>query len=259
MFSAANAADDPQLNAARERVKRLESLWNSGAVSKTELAQAKDEVADAEDAALLRGAVVTSDLTDAQADEMVEAAARRLERRKLALEKAQKMVDEGLATQASLIPLRQELDYAREQSDLAQDRARVTRELAAAARVELLLEETLATAPERASEAGERYDGSGIFTPNTFARIESAYQGRFGKPLPVSAMGETAVHRALGFDHTGRVDVALNPDQPEGVWLRSYLSENRIPYFAFRQAVPGKATGAHIHLGPQSTHLAHGG
>jgi len=64
----------------------------------------------------------------------------------------------------------------------------------------------------------------------------------------VSAMGETAVHRALGFDHRGRVDVAVNPDQPEGVWLREFLTENRIPYFAFRQAVPGKGHwSAHTH------------
>jgi hypothetical protein len=72
-------------------------------------------------------------------------------------------------------------------------------------------------------------------------------------------MGDTAVHRALGFDHRGRVDLAINPDQPEGVWLREYLTANKIPFFAFRQAVPGKATGAHIHLGPMSTHLKLGG
>ena len=72
-------------------------------------------------------------------------------------------------------------------------------------------------------------------------------------------MGETAVHRSMGFDHTGRVDVALSPDGPEGAWLKSYLAIKRIPYFAFRQAVPGKATGAHIHIGPISTHFSNGG
>ena len=88
------------------------------------------------------------------------------------------------------------------------------------------------------------------------SRFPPAYERRFPKPLPVSAMGETAVHRALGFDHRGRVDVALSPDQPEGVWLRQYLEARRIPYFAFWQAVPGKATGAHIHIGPESTRLS---
>jgi hypothetical protein len=77
--------------------------------------------------------------------------------------------------------------------------------------------------------------------------------------MPVTAMGETAVHRAMGFDHRGRVDVGLHPDAPEGAWLRSYLMENRIPFFLFRQAVPGKATGAHIHIGPISSRIATGG
>ena len=48
-------------------------------------------------------------------------------------------------------------------------------------------------------------------------------------------------------------------NQPEGVWLREYLSGKDIPYFAFRRAVPGKATGAHIHLGPMSTRYRLGG
>ena len=41
--------------------------------------------------------------------------------------------------------------------------------------------------------------------------------------------------------------------------FQEFLHENHIPYFAFRQAVPGKATGAHIHLGPMSTHFKLGG
>jgi hypothetical protein len=63
----------------------------------------------------------------------------------------------------------------------------------------------------------------------------------------------------MGFDHRNRVDVAVHPDQPEGVWLRDYLMQNGIPFFAFRQAVRGKATGAHIHIGPISTRIANGG
>jgi hypothetical protein len=113
--------------------------------------------------------------------------------------------------------------------------------------------------PDAAPHLSERFDGDGSFSAAEFHKIEAAFEAHFAKPLPVSAMGETAVHRALGFDHRGRVDVALNPDQLEGKWLRGYLEANRIPFFAFWQAVPGKATGAHIHIGPMSTRLAHGG
>ena len=73
--------------------------------------------------------------------------------------------------------------------------------------------------------------------------------------MPISARGETALHRSLGFDHRGRIDVALNPDQREGVWLRTWLQRSKIPYYAFRAAVRGKATAPHIHLGPPSTRL----
>ena len=100
-----------------------------------------------------------------------------------------------------------------------------------------------------------KYDGSGIFTSFDLQKVSLAYATKFARAMPISAEGETATHRALGFDHRGRVDVAVNPDQPEGIWLMSFLQKNRIPYFAFRMAVPGKATGAHIHIGPQSTRL----
>ena len=74
--------------------------------------------------------------------------------------------------------------------------------------------------------------------------------------IPVSADGQTAVHTVLGFNHAGRIDIALNPDQSEGAWLLRYLQRNHIPYYAFRTAVAHKATGAHIHLGPGSTRLS---
>jgi hypothetical protein len=92
-------------------------------------------------------------------------------------------------------------------------------------------------------------------TSNDIKTLTLAFEKKFDKPLPVSARGETAVHRALGFDHTGRIDVAITPDSAEGVWLRQYLEAKDIPYYAFRVAMPGKATGAHIHVGPGSTRL----
>ena len=88
-----------------------------------------------------------------------------------------------------------------------------------------------------------------------FKAIVIAYEKQFSKPMPISAKGETEVHRSMGYDHRGRVDVALNPDQQEGVWLRRYLINSKIPYFAFRRQIPGKATAAHIHIGPPSLPL----
>ena len=45
-----------------------------------------------------------------------------------------------------------------------------------------------------------------------------------------------------------------------GAIERQYLEASDIPYYAFRSEVPGKATAAHIHIGPPSTRLpAHSG
>jgi hypothetical protein len=101
----------------------------------------------------------------------------------------------------------------------------------------------------------ERYDGEGIFTTSDFARVSAAFWREFSRELPVSAFGATAFHRAMGFDHRDRVDIALNPDQREGIWLRNFLKRERIPYFAFRAAIAGSATAPHIHVGPPSMRL----
>ena len=250
---------DPVISQAKARLEQVQKLVDAGAAPRAQLAQAQDAVADAEDDAVLRGTVYGQDLTEAQLDVMINAADRRYERRKKAFDETEQLVDAGVAPQAALDAKLEDLDSARKECDLAASRAKVVHDLAAMVRAEESLHERLLTAPLTTGEAGERFDGDGIFTPKTFAKVQAAFETHFRKPLPVSAMGETAVHRALGFDHTGRVDVAVSPDEPEGAWLRGYLSKNDIPYFAFRQAIPGKATGAHIHLGPQSTRLAHGG
>jgi hypothetical protein len=178
-----------------------------------------------------------------------------MDRRKQAFDEAKRLVEIGAAPQISLSTVLMELDFARKQLDLAETRARLAREMTQMAEMEVALESRLSQSPAEALKIAERFDGDGVFTTGMLAKLETAYAARFGHALPITANGQTAVHRALGFDHRGRVDVGVYPDQPEGVWLRQYLTANRIPFFAFRQAVPGKATGAHIHLGPISPPL----
>jgi len=251
--------DDPEVARANANIEKLRALVKAGAAPRAQLAKAEEAVVDAQDEAFLRKTAYGKDLTEAQADDMVAAAGRRFERRQKAFDEARKLVDAGVTSQLSLGPFQEEMDRARQECGLAEERANVVREVARMAQAEELLVTRLAEEPSTAHEIAERHDGDGVFTTAAFARVEVAFERHFGKPLPVSAMGETAVHRAMGFDHRGRVDVALHPDTPEGVWLREYLDANRIPYFAFRQAVRGKATGAHIHLGPMSTRLLSGG
>ena len=251
--------DDPEVTRAKAGLDRLRALVEAGALPRAQLQRAEEGIADAHDAAFLRKTLYGQDLTPEQSDEMIAAAARRLDRRKKAFDDARKLVDAGVESKLSLATFMDELELARRECDLAESRAKLTLQLAEMAKAEEAIEAKLATEPSPMPGVAERFDGDGVFTATTFTRVEMAYSGQFGKSLPVSAMGDTAVHRAMGFDHTGRVDVALNPDQPEGAWLREYLTQNKIPYFAFRQAVPGKATGAHIHLGPMSTRFKLGG
>jgi predicted nicotinamide N-methyase len=59
----------------------------------------------------------------------------------------------------------------------------------------------------------------------------------------------------MRFDHRNAVDVALHPESVEGQSVLNFLRQAGIPFIAFRAAVPGAATGAHIHIGKPSPRL----
>jgi hypothetical protein len=100
-----------------------------------------------------------------------------------------------------------------------------------------------------------RFAGVGRFTLAALPTLERFFSARFGHPLPVSALGQTAAHDRLGFDHRNALDVALHPDSAEGRALIDYLRAHGIPFLAFRAARPGMATGAHVHVGEPSGRL----
>jgi hypothetical protein len=251
---AGSASEDPDVLRARLNIQRLRALVGAGAIPRVQLEQAEDALDDAQDMAVLRRTMYGQDITEEQSNEMLAAAQRRLERRQKQLDRVRGLIASGIVAKNDLDPLVEQVDFARKEYDLAVSRANLNHELVEMARAE----QNRLSHPGQVAEgarASVRYEGVGVFTPAQFQQVSTAYEHQFAKPLPVSAMGETAIHRALGFDHRGRVDVAVNPDQPEGVWLRRYLEARHIPYFAFWQAAPGKATGAHIHIGPESTRL----
>ncbi|HKA16860.1 MAG TPA: hypothetical protein VKN18_00960 [Blastocatellia bacterium] len=108
----------------------------------------------------------------------------------------------------------------------------------------------------RATAALIRYNGSAAWVLTDAAKIQNFFALRFNHALPISAFGQTPVHDQLGFDHHNSIDVALSPDGTEGRTLMEYLRSMGIPFIAFRQAVPGSATGAHIHIGYPSKRIA---
>jgi hypothetical protein len=254
--------NDSAIVRAQANLENVERLVVSGVLPRLRLDQAKDALEDAKDIAILHQTLYGKELSIDQADEMIDAAQRRVDRKQLQQDQMKRLLSQGIISKSEMATYSDDTDRARHELDWAKNRAKLILELNAMAKAEEDAER-LAVLAESLRQSGqhpvaERFDGNGQFSPVIFAKVQSAFERRFGVVLPVSANGETAVHRALGFDHRGRVDVAVNPDQPEGVWLRRYLTDNRIPFFAFRAAVAHQATGAHIHLGPPSTHCTPG-
>jgi len=97
-----------------------------------------------------------------------------------------------------------------------------------------------------------RFNGGALWSLAGAAKIEQYFARAFGHALPISALGQTATHDRLRLDHHDAMDVALQPDSAEGQALLNYLRQAGIPFMAFRGAVSGAATGAHIHIGKPS-------
>ena len=97
-----------------------------------------------------------------------------------------------------------------------------------------------------------RFNGGTLWSLADVGKIEKFFAKAFGRALPISALGQTATHDRLGFDHRDAMDVALHPDSKEGQSLLSFLRESGIPFIAFRNALHGASTGAHIHIGKPS-------
>jgi hypothetical protein len=220
--------------------------------AQTAPAPSEDWVADEYDREVVHTYLPAADLSEDQLNALVRAAGRRYMRRKMAYNAASLAVETGKSVPGGLDPLRRDMEAARKVCDVAESLGRRTQDLTAGWE----LERRFAYLPSSMAGLTERFDGSSTFNETDLVRMEVAFEKQFGKPLPVSARGDSAVHRAMGFDHRGRFDVAVSPSQPEGVWARHYLTEKHVTFFAFRSAVPGKATGAHIHIGPASIHRA---
>lgn len=220
-----------------------------------------DEEADLRDEVLIRSLLeshisvddicsskATQDLVLRQADEIGAASQRRIARAEKRVEDARAKLPGGVDPNNTLEPLFKEVQNRIHTGYEVLDRANILRDIVESARIQ-------AKRYGKGGAAMVKYDGNRQFSPADLATVERAYETRFRRPLPISADGQTSLHAALGFDHRGRVDVALSPDQTEGLWLCNYLRTLRIPYYAFRKAVPGSATSAHIHIGPGSTRM----
>lgn len=97
-----------------------------------------------------------------------------------------------------------------------------------------------------------RFSGAGSWVLSQAGKIEGFFQQTFKRPLPIAVFGQGAIHNQWHLDHRNAMDLSLNPDGPEGQALIEFLRRNGIPFSAFRGAIPGVATGPHIHIGMPS-------
>ncbi|PYS21872.1 MAG: hypothetical protein DMF72_15680 [Acidobacteria bacterium] len=97
-----------------------------------------------------------------------------------------------------------------------------------------------------------RYTGAGSWVLSQAGKVEAFFQQTFKRPLPIAVFGQGAIHNQWRLDHRNAMDISLNPDGIEGQALMDFLRKNGIPFSAFRGAIPGVATGPHIHIGMPS-------
>jgi hypothetical protein len=248
------------IDRARDQVARVEALVQQGTLPHTRLDEAREHLADLVDAGILADTLYSTgrvqDMTSEQASEMLAAAQRRVNRQASLVADRRNLFESGILARSEFATFETELESRRHVLDLATNRAKLLDEL-----------RQMAEAEQRSAHAAEaalagnlmvRYPGNGVFNPGDLTTISKEFERRFHRVLPVSALGQTAVHRMMGLDHRNRVDVALNPDGQEGIWLRAFLEKLHVPYIAFRAAIAGAATAPHIHIGPGSTRLSEG-
>ena len=243
---------------AEDEVVRIKALVEDGTLPKSRLTEAQSALADAQDDSILAetlyGGLRVADMTPDETKTMVEAAQRRVDRQQKLLDERQELLDKGILARSEFSVVQDELLSRQRVLELAVDRAKLVEDLKQMAEAERQFEHA---AQDRADlrYAMIRYDGNGVFALGALPGISDEFRKRFHHDLPVSALGQTLLHESMGLDHRNRVDVALNPDQTEGIWLREWLETRHIPYLAFRSAVAGAATAPHIHIGAGSTRL----
>jgi hypothetical protein len=174
------------------------------------------------------------------------------------VERSRELLERGIIARKDLEAKEQAAADARARLDQTWNEALVAASLIAKA----LAYDELASAPplppggEQVTASLVRYRGPRPWTLALTRSLEEFYARAFGRSLPVSAYGQTPVHDRLGFDHRNAVDIAVHPDSAEGRAVMDWLRRAGLSFIAFRAAVPGAATGAHIHIGEPSQRLA---
>ena len=231
-------------------VQRVRDLVRAGALPRSALVEAENESLERRYRETLRRTLLSEDLEPSELKTMLDAAAG-LER--IAQERFDRVmvqVKVGAIPANRLQVAKDSLSAARRQSELASTRADLVRQM-----IRMTASQTYREELEADFDAPYRFYGFDDFEQELINEIGEMYLLAFGSGPPVSAQGSTPMHRSMGLDHTGRIDVAVHPDSDEGQFLMYLLEGFGIPYIAFRTAIPGQSTGPHVHIGPPSDRI----
>lgn len=173
-------------------------------------------------------------------------------------DQAKKLLDEGLISRVQLEESERALESEREKLNTARRQLTEAEAQVAAILVESEAEKTIAKNLRLAKQrlvrttAFTRFTGGSGWSIGEAWKIQRFFSDSFKKELPIAVFGQGAIHERWRLDHRNAMDISLHPDSAEGQALLGFLQKNGIPYLAFRSAIPGTATGPHIHIGRPS-------
>jgi hypothetical protein len=174
------------------------------------------------------------------------------------LAKSKKLFDEGLVARAQVEENERALASARERVTSTRRQIADADTQIAAILVESEAEKTIAKNLRLARQSLVRttsfirYNGAPGWGLGEAWKVQRFFSDTFKRELPVAVFGQGAIHDRWRLDHRNAMDISLHPDSAEGQALLNFLQKNGIPYLAFRSAIPGTATGPHIHIGRPS-------
>ena len=182
----------------------------------------------------------------------------KVKRAEARLEQSQKLFAEGLIPRAQLEESQRVLteaknEVAQTQRDMASADAQAAGIYAeTAAEKEIAKNLRLARQSLVRTSSFTRFTGAPGWGISEAWKVQRFFSDTFKKQLPIAVFGQGAIHDRWRLDHRNAMDISLHPDSIEGQALLSFLQKNGVPYLAFRSAIPGTATGPHIHIGRPS-------
>ena len=174
------------------------------------------------------------------------------------LEKSKKLLEEGLIAKAQIEENERALAAAKQKVAETNRAMTSADDQIAAVLVETAANEEIAKNLRLAKQSllrtatFTRYTGAGGWNLGDAWKVQRFFSDTFNKQLPIAVFGQGAIHERWRLDHRNAMDIQVHPDGVEGRALLDFLQKNGIPYLAFRSAIPGTATGPHIHIGRPS-------